>query len=212
MKKWIEVSPYSGIEEDAPANNAGSGNVSMPPDAVNKKKKKTVIDRNMMDARTKIYKQHRTKLEMQRARREELKKKSKFIEKVKEGTSSEVEAEVEEGVKSKLVAVRKKMQRRMSKLAKSSAFQTKKKKASLRVRDPAKLLMAARKKVMNQYRDKVAPDYKSLGIPQRIVIDNKIRQMYSKKMEKKAKKLMLKMKKTELERVKQARQKLQGKS
>ena len=124
MKKWIEVSPYSGIEEDAPANNAGSGNVSMPPDAVNKKKKKTVIDRNMMDARTKMYKQHRTKLEMQRARREELKKKSKFIEKVKEGTSSEVEAEVEEGVKSKLVAVRKKMQRRMSKLAKSSAFQT----------------------------------------------------------------------------------------
>ena len=72
--------------------------------------------------------------------------------------------------------------------------------------------MAARKKVMNQYRDKIAPDYKSLGIPQRIVIDNKIRQMYSKKMEKKAKKLMLKMKKTELERVKQARQKLQGKS
>ncbi len=37
-----------------------------------------------MDARTKMYKQHRTKLEMQRARREELKKKSKFIEKVKE--------------------------------------------------------------------------------------------------------------------------------
>ena len=39
MKSWTEVSPYSGIEEDAPANNASSGDVSMPPDAVKKKKK-----------------------------------------------------------------------------------------------------------------------------------------------------------------------------
>ena len=28
MKRWIEVSPYSGIEEDAPANQAGSGNIA----------------------------------------------------------------------------------------------------------------------------------------------------------------------------------------
>ena len=61
MKRWTEVSPYNGLEEDAPANNAGSGNVSMPPDAV-KKKKKTLIDRSMMDARTKAYRQHKTRL------------------------------------------------------------------------------------------------------------------------------------------------------
>ena len=44
--KWETVSAFTGnvIDEDAPANNAGSGNVSMPPDAV-KKKKKTLIDR-----------------------------------------------------------------------------------------------------------------------------------------------------------------------
>ncbi len=88
MKNWTEVSPYSGIEEDAPANNAGSGNVSMPPDAV--KKKKTLIDRSMMDARTKAYRQHRSRLEASRARRESLKKKSSFIEKVKEGAVSEL--------------------------------------------------------------------------------------------------------------------------
>ena len=88
MKRWTEVSPYSGIEEDAPANNAGSGNVSMPPDAV--KKKKTLIDRSMMDARTKAYRQHRSRLEASRARRESLKKKSAFIEKVKGDSVSEL--------------------------------------------------------------------------------------------------------------------------
>ena len=83
--KWTVVSPHSGMDEDAPANNAGSGNVSMPPDAV-KKKKKTLIDRSMVDARTRAYKEHRRKLESKRearlARKEA--KKSKFIEDVKE--------------------------------------------------------------------------------------------------------------------------------
>ena len=85
--KWTVVSPHSGMDEDAPANNAGSGNVSMPPDAV-KKKKKTLIDRSMVDARTRAYKEHRRKLESKRearlARKEA--RKSKFIEDVKDKT------------------------------------------------------------------------------------------------------------------------------
>ena len=89
MKRWTEVSPYSGIEEDAPANNASSGAVDMNPDG-GKKKKKTLIDRSMMDARTKAYREHRTRLETSRARRESLKNKSKFIEKVKESAVSEI--------------------------------------------------------------------------------------------------------------------------
>ena len=85
MKNWIEVSPYTGLEEDAPTNNAGSGNVSMPPDAVKKKKKKqTLIDRQVMDARTKSYRSHRARLEARRVAREMAKNKSKFIEKIKE--------------------------------------------------------------------------------------------------------------------------------
>jgi hypothetical protein len=87
MKRWTEVSPHSGLEEDAPANNAGSGEVSMPPDAV-KKKKKTLIDRSMIDARTKAYRQHKTRLETRRAKREA--KKSAFIEKIKETAVSEL--------------------------------------------------------------------------------------------------------------------------
>ena len=86
MKNWIEVSPHSGLEEDAPANNAGSGNVSMPPDAV-KKKKQTLIDRTgKIDGRSKAYREHRAKLEAARVKRQERRndKGSKFIEKVKD--------------------------------------------------------------------------------------------------------------------------------
>mgnify|MGYP003659836081 CR=1 FL=1 len=80
MAKWKEVSAYTGenVEEDAPTNNAGSGAVSMPPDAMMKKKKKSLLD-----ARTKTYKQHQAKLETARQKRLESKK-SKFIDKVKE--------------------------------------------------------------------------------------------------------------------------------
>ena len=68
--KWKVVSPYTGIEEDAPANNASSGDVAMPPDAVKKKKKHTLIDRNgKIDGRTKAYREHRKKLENSRQKR-----------------------------------------------------------------------------------------------------------------------------------------------
>jgi len=90
MKRWSEVSPYSGLEEDVPTNNASSGDIAMPPDAVGKKKKKTLLDRSMMDARTKAYREHRARLEARRAKREERKNKSKFIEKVKEEVASEM--------------------------------------------------------------------------------------------------------------------------
>jgi len=89
MKRWSEVSPYSGLEEDVPTNNASSGDIAMPPDAV-KKKKKTLLDRSMMDARTKAYREHRARLEARRMKREEKKNKSKFIEKVKEEVASEM--------------------------------------------------------------------------------------------------------------------------
>ena len=79
MKRWTEVSPYSGIEEDAPANNASSGDVSMPPDAVMDKKKKKRDA--LYDARTKAYREHRAKLEAARAARA-AKKESKFVKSI----------------------------------------------------------------------------------------------------------------------------------
>ena len=85
--KWKTVSPYTGIEEDAPANNASSGDVAMPPDAVKKKKKHTLIDRNgKIDGRTKAYREHRKKLENSRQKRNNTGS-SKFIENIKKKTT-----------------------------------------------------------------------------------------------------------------------------
>ena len=52
------------------------------------------------------------------------------------------------------VTQRKKMARRMSKLAKSPAFQMKKQRAMLKRRNPAKLAQVARKKTIQSFRDK----------------------------------------------------------
>jgi hypothetical protein len=97
--KWKIVSPYTGIEEDAPANAAGSGNVhgiGVGPhgepgfDPKKKKKKQTLIDRNgKIDGRSKSYREHRAKLEAVRKKRLERKNSagSKFIENIKKKTT-----------------------------------------------------------------------------------------------------------------------------
>jgi len=93
-RTWKEVSPYtgSGIEEDAPANAAGGGNIhgiGVGPhgepgvDPKKKKKKEVLIDREgKIDGRTKRYREHRKKLETARQKRMEIKNKSSFIEEV----------------------------------------------------------------------------------------------------------------------------------
>ena len=100
--KWKIVSPYTGIEEDAPASSVGGGNIaglgvdhpdrpgSGEPGVDPKKKKKrhTLIDRNgKIDGRTKAYREHRRKLEAARQKRVENKKSSKFIENIKKKAS-----------------------------------------------------------------------------------------------------------------------------
>jgi len=97
--KWKTVSPYTGIEEDAPANFAGGGNVhgiGVGPhgepgfDPKKKKKKQTLIDRSgKIDGRSKSYREHRAKLEATRKKRLERKNSagSKFIENIKKKTT-----------------------------------------------------------------------------------------------------------------------------
>ena len=99
--KWKIVSPYTGMEEDAPANFAGGGNIaglgvdhpdrpgSGEPgfDPKKKKKKHTLIDRNgKIDGRTKGYREHRKKLENARQKRNDTRS-SKFIENIKKKTT-----------------------------------------------------------------------------------------------------------------------------
>ena len=98
---WKTVSPYTGIEEDAPASSAGGGNIagigidhpdrpgSGEPgiDPKKKKKRHTLIDRNgKIDGRTKAYREHRKKLENARQKRNDTRS-SKFIENIKKKTS-----------------------------------------------------------------------------------------------------------------------------
>ena len=93
--KWKEVSPFSGLGEDAPANFAGAGSsVDMNPTGWGRKLKNKdqeedvdVITRQdvKIDGRSKAYRSHRAKLEAARAKRLEKKNqsKSKFIENIK---------------------------------------------------------------------------------------------------------------------------------
>ena len=103
------------------------------------------------------------------------------------------------------VSARKKLARRMAKLQKSPAFQMKKKRAALRMRDPTKLLMIARKKLMQGYRDKFYPDYAKQPVQRRVKIDQQIMQKYGKKIAKFSQKAAMKLKALEPERIKKAR-------
>ena len=84
---WKEVSPFTGIEEDAPVNSVAGGGVDMPPDVLHQKKKKKrelmTREGQRIDGRTKSYKEHRQKLESTRDKRAQTRTKSKFIEKIK---------------------------------------------------------------------------------------------------------------------------------
>ena len=100
---------------------------------------------------------------------------------------------------------RKKMARRMVKMGKSKIVQAKKKRAALRMRNPAKLALLARKKATQMMRDKFYPAYKTMALAQRVKVDQVIMQKYAKKIAKIAKKLAIKLKKAEVERVKKAR-------
>ena len=53
MKKFYEDEMLGIKKEDAPTNSVASGGVSMPADAVSKKKQKEIQKKNMYDGRTK---------------------------------------------------------------------------------------------------------------------------------------------------------------
>ena len=106
------------------------------------------------------------------------------------------------------VIQRKKQARRMAKLARSPAIKAKKKRAMLRMRDTAKLTQIARKKTIQKFRDKFFPQYVDSSLQQRVKIDQMVMAKYGKKIDKLAKKMVIKLKKKELERVKAARAKL----
>ena len=99
------------------------------------------------------------------------------------------------------VTLRKKLARRMSKLAKSSAFQAKKKRTLMRIRGSVKLLSAAKKKTVMAFRLKLYPGYKNMAMPQKVKADQVVLQRFGAKIDKVAKKTAKKMKAKEVERI-----------
>ena len=99
------------------------------------------------------------------------------------------------------VAQRKKQARRMAVLAKSSAFQAKKKRTMMRVRSSQKLLLVAKKQTLMNFRKKAYPNYNDMSIPQKVKADQIVMQRFGPKIDKVAKKVAKKLKSKEAERV-----------
>ena len=104
------------------------------------------------------------------------------------------------------VVQRKKMQRRMAKMAKSPVIQLKKQRAKLKMRSPAKLAILARKKTIQSFRDKFYPGYGEMSLQQRVKVDQMVMQKYGKKIDKISKKVAKQLQKSEVERIKKAKE------
>ena len=112
--------------------------------------------------------------------------------------------------KSVSVVQRRKMARRMSKMARSAGFKLKKKRAKIRRRSPEKIALIARKQAIKMFRDKFYPGYKDMAFAQRVKIDQLIMQKYGKRIDKVAKQKAMILKKGESERIAKAKDALQG--
>ena len=95
----------------------------------------------------------------------------------------------------------------MAKMAKSPVIQTKKKRMALKIRNPAKILVLAKKKTRERIKDKFYPGYKEMSMPEKVKVDQMVQQKYGKKIDKISKNVAKKLQKAEIERVKKAKEK-----
>ena len=103
-------------------------------------------------------------------------------------------------------AQRKKMALRMKKLTKSASFKKKVEKSKLRIANPAKQRVKAAKMAKQKVIDKYYPNYKEMGLAQRMKTDQMIQSKYSGMINGLSKKLLKVVKKKEVEKVKKARE------
>ena len=104
------------------------------------------------------------------------------------------------------VVTRKKMSKRMAKLARSPAVKMKKARTRLKVRSTAKLAIVARKQALKTIKLKYYPTYDEMPMAQRIKVDQKIQQKYGKIIDKMVKKKMTALKSSEVARVAKAKE------
>tara|TARA_B100000519_G_C13875693_1_gene265843 strand:- start:21 stop:413 length:393 start_codon:yes stop_codon:yes gene_type:complete len=100
---------------------------------------------------------------------------------------------------------RRKQAIRMRKLTQTSAFKKKVARSKLRVASPDKIKVKAQKLAKQKVLDKYFPKYKDMGIMQRVKIDQIVSAKYGGMINKIATRSVVKVKKNELEKVKQAK-------
>ena len=104
------------------------------------------------------------------------------------------------------VSTRKKMSKRMAKLARSPAVKMKKARTRLKVRNTAQLTIVARKQALKTIKLKYYPTYDEMPMAQRIKVDQKIQQKYGKAIDKIVRKKMTALKSSEVVRVAKAKE------
>ena len=107
-------------------------------------------------------------------------------------------------------AQRRKIALRMKRLVKSAAFKKKVERSKRKIASVAKQKVKAAKLAKQKVLDKFYPKYKDMALPARVKIDQKIGQKYGGMINKLTTRLMKVVKKKEIEKVKQARAKVQN--
>tara|TARA_B110000285_G_scaffold142260_1_gene159031 strand:- start:16 stop:582 length:567 start_codon:yes stop_codon:yes gene_type:complete len=103
-------------------------------------------------------------------------------------------------------SMRKKIGLRMKRMMKSSTYKTKVAKGKLRIASPEKQKVKAAKKAKDIVLGKYYPKYDSMGVQQRVQIDQKIQQKYGPLIAKLTMKQMKVVKKDEIVKVKKAKE------
>ena len=109
------------------------------------------------------------------------------------------------------VAQRRKIARRMKRLAKSSAFQKKKERAKLKIASPEKQAAKARKAAKKIIIKKFYKNYDKLSPQMKMKVDQRIAAKYGPAINKIAQRMKIRVKKGEIEKVKAARAARQAK-
>ena len=98
----------------------------------------------------------------------------------------------------------------MAKIARSPVTQMKKKRAMLKMRNPAKLNILARKKTIQKFRDKFYPSYNEMSLQQRVKVDQMVMKKYGTKIDKISKRVAKQLQKAEVERIKKAKESMKN--
>jgi len=124
----------------------------------------------------------------------------------------EFEKTLDDLVEFKLIskAQRRKIALRMKRLVKTASFKKKVERSKRKIANFAKQKVKAAKLAKQKVISKFFPSYKKMALPARVKIDQKIGQKYGGMINKLTTRLMKVVKKKEIEKVKQARAKVQN--